>query len=139
LPPGKERLPMFPKFLRSEILPYASVEIVRCSADHHDVYDIQPNATCQDCGQDFSRAEDDPGPYCDACSDRRDAHTTMLEHRLVMAKALVGKSALAAAPKLTSGEMSLAVALLGLGWSLERVIDDIQKHRRSLPFGQEVA
>jgi hypothetical protein len=31
-----------------------------------DFYDIQPNATCVDCGADFSRAEDDPGPKtCD--------------------------------------------------------------------------
>ena len=56
---------MIPKFLRPEILPYASVEIVRASDDYSDHYDVLPNATCADCGTDYSRADGDPSHYCD--------------------------------------------------------------------------
>lgn len=122
---------MLPKFLRSEILPYASVEIVRCSDDHSDVYDVRPNATCVDCGTDFSRATNDPGEYCDGCSDRRDRHTSMLQHRLQMATARTRGSA---APKLTPSEISLVVALLGNGYTLPQAIDRIQTLRSRLPF-----
>lgn len=105
-------------------------------------YDVQPNATCLDCGADFSRAEDDPGPYCDPCSDRRDAHTTLLQTRFVMAKALHGASPLAGAPKLTAGELAFAVAMIGNGWTLAKALDKIQaqRARRPLPFfGGEAA
>jgi hypothetical protein len=44
--------------------------------------EVRNNATCVDCGQDFSRAYDDQGAYCDGCSDHRDAHTDALEIRL---------------------------------------------------------
>jgi hypothetical protein len=50
-------------------------------------YDLRPNATCTDCGADFSKADADPGTLCDRCSDQRDAHTSLLELRLLMAKA----------------------------------------------------
>lgn len=100
-----------------------------------DTFDVQPNATCLDCGADFSRAEDDPGPAtCDPCSDRRDAHTTLLEHRLVMAKALQASSALGNTPKLTAGELAFAVAMIGNGWTLQKAIDKIQAQRNRLPF-----
>lgn len=109
--------------------------------DYTDFYDLAPNSTCADCGVDCSRPEDAPLPrYCDACSDRRDAHTTMLQHRLVMAKALHGSSALAGAPKLTAGEIAFCVALLGNGVTLEKAIDRIQAQRNRLPFfGGEAA
>lgn len=122
---------MLPKFLRPEILPYASVEIVRCSDDHSDVYDVRPNATCVDCGTDYSRAENDPGTYCDGCSDRRDAHTDLLQRRLKMATASTRGSS---APKLTPSEISLVVALLGNGYTLDKAIDRIQVLRGRLPF-----
>lgn len=102
-------------------------------------YDMRPNATCSDCGADFSRAENDPGTLCDACSDRRDAHTDLLQRRLVMAKALEPSTALAHAPKLTSGEIRFCVAMLGKGWTLQRAIEKIQVQRGRLPFGSEVA
>ena len=107
-----------------------------------DCYDIQPNATCQDCSVDYSRAEDDTTPYCDACSDRRDAHTSLLQTRFIMAKALANKSPLAPALKLTSGEIASCVALLGIGVTLEKAIDKIQtqRSRQPLPFvGGEAA
>jgi hypothetical protein len=63
----------------------------------------------------------------------------LLERRLVMAKALAQPSALAGAPKLTSGEIAFCVALLGLGWTLQRAIDKVQTQRGRLPFGSEVA
>jgi hypothetical protein len=51
--------------------------------DDDQQYDeVRPNATCTDCGMDFSRAYDDQGRCCDGCSDRRDAHTDALEIRL---------------------------------------------------------
>ena len=49
---------------------------------------LEPNATCTDCGVAYSKAEMDPTTWCDACSDRRDAHTDLLEIRL-MAKAVL--------------------------------------------------
>jgi hypothetical protein len=49
---------------------------------YDDADDLQPNATCDDCGIDFSRALDDVGPYCDSCSDRRDAWVAALELRM---------------------------------------------------------
>jgi hypothetical protein len=110
-------------------------------ADFDSCYEVPPNATCSDCGADYSRAEGDPTTTCDPCSDRRDAHTTLLERRLVMAKALVKKSPLADAPKLTSAELAFCVAMLGNGWTLQRAIDKIQVQRGRLPFasGSEVA
>lgn len=54
--------------------------------DAREYDDVRPNATCLDCGTDFSHADDDPGlSLCDACSDQRDAHTTALERRMVKA------------------------------------------------------
>lgn len=105
--------------------------------DYDDFYTLQPNSTCADCSRDFSCHEETPNPrYCDACSDRRDAHTTLLETRFVMAKALQGKSPLAPALTLTSGEIAFCVALLGMGVTLEKAIDKIQtqRARQPLPF-----
>jgi hypothetical protein len=49
--------------------------------DEQDFDALPPNAQCTDCGAAFSRADDDPGTWCDPCSDRRDAHTSALERR----------------------------------------------------------
>jgi hypothetical protein len=57
-------------------------------ADDQDGGELEPNAHCHDCGAAYSRAEDDPGVWCDGCSDRRDAHTSALEQRLGSATAL---------------------------------------------------
>lgn len=54
-------------------------------ADDQDGGELAPNAHCHDCGAPFSRADDDPGLWCDPCSDRRDAHTSALEIRMVKA------------------------------------------------------
>lgn len=98
-------------------------------------YDIQPNATCSDCGADFSRGEDDPGTRCDDCSDRHDRHAAILQHRRRMAAARIG----APAPALTAPELSLVVALLGRGRTKTEALDRIQANRHRLPFGSEVA
>lgn len=37
-----------------------------------DAYELQPNATCEDCGVAYAKADADPTTWCDACSDRRD-------------------------------------------------------------------
>jgi hypothetical protein len=95
-------------------------------------YDLQPNATCADCGTDYSRADNDPSHYCDGCSDRRDAHTSMLERRLTMAAAKLKPGI--PAPKLTSSEIAFCVALLGQGWPLDKAIDRVQVLRSRLPF-----
>lgn len=50
--------------------------------------ELQPNATCQDCGIAYSKAEDDPSGCCDSCSDKRDRWATALELKL-MAKAVL--------------------------------------------------
>jgi hypothetical protein len=50
--------------------------------------DIQPNATCADCGVDYSKAEHDRSVWCDDCSNRRDAWATATEIRF-MAKAVL--------------------------------------------------
>ena len=52
---------------------------------YDDVDDVRPNASCSDCGVDFSRAENDPGTLCDACSDRRDAWLAAVEIRMTTA------------------------------------------------------
>lgn len=104
--------------------------------NYDEFYDVPANATCVDCGTDYSRATNDPGHYCDGCSDRRDAHTSMLERRLTMAVAKVGGTPL---PKLTPSEIALCVTLLGNGWTLQKAIDRIQALRPSLPFGHEAA
>jgi len=44
-------------------------------------------ASCTDCGTDFSKADHDPTTTCDSCSDQRDSHTSLLEIRLALAKA----------------------------------------------------
>jgi hypothetical protein len=49
---------------------------------------IQPNAVCSDCGVSYSRAELDSTPFCDACSDKRDAWATAQELRTI-AKAVL--------------------------------------------------
>jgi hypothetical protein len=97
--------------------------------------DVLPNATCTDCGADFSRADHDPGTLCDPCSDRRDAHTSMLERRLVMAKATPPARPII----LTPAEIALCVALIGLGWKLSHAIERVQDQRARLPFTNEAA
>jgi hypothetical protein len=105
---------------------------------HDDAYpdDVRPNATCSDCSGDYSRADDDPSTLCDACSDRRDVHTSRLERRLVMAKAQIARG-----PRitLTPRELMLCVVLLGRGNTLAQAIDRIQARRGSLPFTPEAA
>ncbi len=49
---------------------------------------VRPNAVCADCGVEYAKAEHDRTPFCDDCSDRRDAYTSALEVRL-MAKAVL--------------------------------------------------
>jgi DNA-directed RNA polymerase subunit RPC12/RpoP len=56
---------------------------------YDDVYDLQDNATCADCGADYSRAEDDPTTACDPCSDRRDVWAAVTEIRMAQASAPV--------------------------------------------------
>lgn len=62
----------------------------RYGNDDRDAYDdsLQLNAQCQDCGIDYSKAEDDPSGCCDSCSDTRDRWATALELR-VLAKAVL--------------------------------------------------
>jgi len=52
-----------------------------------DAYDLQPNAECADCGLPYSKGEHDRTVWCDDCSNRRDLHTSLLEIRLMMARA----------------------------------------------------
>ena len=52
-----------------------------------DAYDVKPNAVCADCGLDYSKGEHDRTVWCDECSNRRDLHTSLLEIRLMMARA----------------------------------------------------
>jgi len=99
-----------------------------------DVDDVRPNATCTDCGSDYSRADHDPTTLCDTCSDRRDAYTSQLQRRLQMAKAFSRKTHV---PTLTASELALCVALLGNGYTLEKAIDRIQTLRGRLPFTPE--
>jgi len=55
--------------------------------DDPHAYDLPPtNATCHDCGVDYSRGEHDPTVWCDECSDRRDRWATAQEIKM-MAKA----------------------------------------------------
>ncbi len=76
--------------------------------------ELPANATCVDCGMDFSRAYDDQGSCCDGCSDRRDAHTSALEMRLAsdgqMAPAVAARvlSAFAKLPTLSAVQQSRA-------------------------------
>jgi len=96
--------------------------------------DLRPNASCTDCGADYSKADHDPTTTCDACSDRRDAHTSRLERRLRMA------TARPPVPVLTPAEIALSVALLGCGYTLQQTIDRIQVNRAKRPLsGSEVA
>ncbi len=82
--------------------------------DDQDVDAVPLNATCQDCGMDFSRAYDDQGRWCDGCSDRRDAHTSALEIRFAsdgqMAPAVAARvlSAFARLPTLSAVAASRA-------------------------------
>ncbi len=46
------------------------------------------NATCADCGVDYSRAEMDRTPFCDTCSNRRDQWASAQDVR-TMAKAVL--------------------------------------------------
>lgn len=46
------------------------------------------NATCPDCGEPCWIGRDDTGSLCDACCDRRDAHSSALELRLMVAAVL---------------------------------------------------
>ncbi len=48
-----------------------------------DAYDVPLNATCADCGVDYAKAEHDRTNFCDDCSNRRDAHTSALEVRML--------------------------------------------------------
>ena len=43
--------------------------------------ELQPNASCTDCGVAYSKADADPTTWCDACSDRRDAWAAATEIR----------------------------------------------------------
>jgi hypothetical protein len=52
---------------------------------YDDVYDVVPNATCADCGADYSRAEDDVTPACDPCSDARDRWAAAMGIRMASA------------------------------------------------------
>lgn len=52
--------------------------------------ELRPNATCDDCGIDFSRAKHDPGGWCDACCALREAWADAYEIR--MAKATLPNS-----------------------------------------------
>jgi hypothetical protein len=54
----------------------------RCSAGP------EPNAQCGDCGEPFWLGHDDTGRLCDACCDRRDAHTDLNDLKR-MAKAVL--------------------------------------------------
>jgi hypothetical protein len=51
-----------------------------------DAYDVRPNAVCEDCGASYGKGDHDPTTLCDRCSDQRDAHTSLLELRLMMAQ-----------------------------------------------------
>jgi hypothetical protein len=42
-------------------------------------------------------------------------------------------------PTLTPRELALCVKLMGQGWTLQQVIDRIQRERPTLPFTPEVA
>ncbi len=53
-----------------------------------DAYDVRPNASCSDCGAEYSKADADPTTWCDPCSNRRDAWAALTEIRL-MAKAVL--------------------------------------------------
>lgn len=46
------------------------------------------NATCHDCGVDYSRGDHDRTVWCDECSDKRDRWTSAQEIRS-MAKAIL--------------------------------------------------
>ena len=62
----------------------------RYGEDDRDAYDetLQANATCADCGIDYSKAEDDPSGCCDPCSDTRSRWADAFEVRQ-MAKAVL--------------------------------------------------
>lgn len=55
----------------------------RYGAEPADALDVglPPNAECTDCGAAYSKADDDPTTWCDACSDRRDAWAAAFEIR----------------------------------------------------------
>lgn len=56
---------------------------------YHEDQDAQlPNAICSDCGADYSRDELDATPWCDACSNKRDAWATAQDLKR-MAKAVL--------------------------------------------------
>ncbi len=65
-------------------------DIAFCEFDDGDAFDdtLRPNATCADCGVDYSKAEHDRSVWCDPCSDRRDRWATAMEIR-IMAKAFL--------------------------------------------------
>jgi len=48
--------------------------------------DLPANATCPDCGAEFSRVDDDPGPHCDACCDKRDAWAKAYDLRMELTR-----------------------------------------------------
>jgi len=54
----------------------------------YDTDEIHANAVCSDCGVAYSRGELDSTPFCDACSDKRDAWATAQELRTI-AKAVL--------------------------------------------------
>jgi hypothetical protein len=49
---------------------------------------IAPNATCDDCGAEYAKAEGDPTTCCDRCSDTRDRWIEALEARRLAKAAL---------------------------------------------------
>lgn len=53
--------------------------------------ELPPNATCDDCGADYSKADHDPTTTCDACSDKRDRWMEALEARRLAKAALTVK------------------------------------------------
>lgn len=44
--------------------------------------EIRPNASCTDCGIDYSKAAGDPTTTCDACSDKRARWADALDARM---------------------------------------------------------
>lgn len=44
------------------------------------------DATCSDCGADFSKAREDVGSLCDTCCSLRDTHTSAVEIRMAQAR-----------------------------------------------------
>jgi hypothetical protein len=61
--------------------------------------EIHPNASCSDCGVDYSKAEGDPTTTCDACSDRRDQWAEAYQQRLAAAAEAMQQAKAALRPR----------------------------------------